>query len=1292
MGQIQSNHQIHFKIQSVHFKNSKSTFLSIYQDQTFQIHHQQKQQSLHFIHDPDLIHSSGHQLIQSAQRDSLLSIDHHPSQSNLIINFELVHHLQNTNLTALSFIAAGSKNGLHKLLTRDRRLDPNVSNRPNVILLPQPSTDLKHQSDHHQISFDWTFSPPPDSERLNSNGHRLFLAFVAFNPKLDQFEILTSFSIFINLISPAHHQSIQSPFQNSFNLDGLSTETCSSSNHTLDLSSSSNQITKNRITHPADLNSLGQNSNLNTNSFNHLSKSSTSPNLNSSAFPSSTPTEPITIHKPNLDFEDGPLFRAKLTGLERRSGNLKKSLKSIIKLLEQYHQTLSNLIECEKKLDEGFTQLDDISPASYRPLKESYLQNAKLYIYALHNERLQQLESTALQPLKRIFNKLKEIDNHKKAFEYESKSYYDYIAKYLAIRAEVAADSLSKEAKSAEKFQQMKTKFILARVEYHHRLYHLAVFQESEVLQILTDYQITQHQSLCLGTDLAQRLNPLGDKLHQLKQSLDANQIEIDIQKASLEEHRRYWATKLGSLSNPVTIPEHNSNSSSNSFNLIDSARLSIDHMVSLPNNSRASFQIPTTTKPSQANRLTLQPISSTSIPLPLVSPPISPHTRSHELGEKLKTFVHSLAGITFQRDLVGSSSSNNISTTVGGTGSEGQPTEESTTAVLQERRTRRPKTCSTEPSAIAHTTSGPSSSVRSSSLDLPSTATTSDLTVPQVHSKLSEQIKSFSTPRFDLPANVNQRKSKVEDDEEKEDLRSINESSDLIEQQSPSQLRKKEGFLYSSTKPNQIGLNNVHNQTNNIILNVNEPDTSSSKSWKKLWCVLSGGKLSEYTTNEDNQTKFEIHNNRPPIDLRFATVREARKVERRFTFEIITPHLKRTYQATMDQEMKDWIRAISASIESLLDGTSSVRNFDFSKIDIVSKDITNEEHELSITRQSFTSERDSKSNQQQTNKQNVGSLTYSELVRTNSHQAGFGKSFAGKLIRKKSSKSVTPNEYHHQKKLFNNSTPRPKSILVATTNGNSHQNLPQQQTLSSAPSEIGNFMTSSSKSITCINPSNSNQEEVKENEEEEMNQSIIKAVKKITELNSNISKELNSLSSIDQNSKCCECNQKPARWASYNLGIFLCIRCSGLHRGLGTHLSKVRSLDLDDWSEEQMKYMRSIGNYQSRLIWEAKLPVGFKVTDDNIAKFIKDKYELEKYKLIDTDTKETIMNDQKNYQKERLEEGIEKSIQPPNSQQQQQQQQVIDIKEPDQLKKLVGLGVGSGSFLFEMGNSSFSS
>uniref|UniRef100_A0A8D0BMU5 ArfGAP with GTPase domain, ankyrin repeat and PH domain 2 n=1 Tax=Salvator merianae TaxID=96440 RepID=A0A8D0BMU5_SALMN len=70
-------------------------------------------------------------------------------------------------------------------------------------------------------------------------------------------------------------------------------------------------------------------------------------------------------------------------------------------------------------------------------------------------------------------------------------------------------------------------------------------------------------------------------------------------------------------------------------------------------------------------------------------------------------------------------------------------------------------------------------------------------------------------------------------------------------------------------------------------------------------------------------------------------------------------------------------------------------------------------------------------------------------------------------------------------------------------------------------------------------------------------------------------------------NSLCVDCGALNPTWASLNLGALICIECSGIHRNLGTHLSRVRSLDLDDWPLELTLVLTSIGNERANSVWE---------------------------------------------------------------------------------------------------------
>ncbi|KAJ6416952.1 hypothetical protein OIU84_002770 [Salix udensis] len=100
----------------------------------------------------------------------------------------------------------------------------------------------------------------------------------------------------------------------------------------------------------------------------------------------------------------------------------------------------------------------------------------------------------------------------------------------------------------------------------------------------------------------------------------------------------------------------------------------------------------------------------------------------------------------------------------------------------------------------------------------------------------------------------------------------------------------------------------------------------------------------------------------------------------------------------------------------------------------------------------------------------------------------------------------------------------------------------------------------------------------------------------------------------------CADCGAPDPKWASANIGVFICLKCCGVHRSLGTHISKVLSVTLDEWSADEIDAMTEVGgNSSANAIYEAFFPEGVSKPGPDSSyeermRYIRSKYELQEF------------------------------------------------------------------------------
>lgn len=141
---------------------------------------------------------------------------------------------------------------------------------------------------------------------------------------------------------------------------------------------------------------------------------------------------------------------------------------------------------------------------------------------------------------------------------------------------------------------------------------------------------------------------------------------------------------------------------------------------------------------------------------------------------------------------------------------------------------------------------------------------------------------------------------------------------------------RRKEGLLWALSRPgSHADPKGLNKQAWHKYVHFTWNSQLKLTKLSRYWVVLAGGQLYEYSNWKQ---KLDLHND--PINLKMASVREARNSDRRFCFEIVTPQYKRVYQATSEEDMNTWIGAINNAVKSTIEGSGSVRNFDTSHVE----------------------------------------------------------------------------------------------------------------------------------------------------------------------------------------------------------------------------------------------------------------------------------------------------------------------------------------------------------------------
>lgn len=311
-------------------------------------------------------------------------------------------------------------------------------------------------------------------------------------------------------------------------------------------------------------------------------------------------------------------------------------------------------------------------------------------------------------------------------------------------------------------------------------------------------------------------------------------------------------------------------------------------------------------------------------------------------------------------------------------------------------------------------------------------------------------------------------------------------------------------------------------------------------KVWNRRWFILKDHQLLYQKRGDTQPTIMEE-------DVRLLTVRPVDKAdnERRFCFEVLSPHKSHILQADTEAACKTWISAIQAGINAAFHDTER-------KSLPRPPDIGASSGQPTTGLSSWSSGFSFKALQQQATSR-LNSIAVSGEPKDNISKG----SSKEKIGRQDSVTSGDENDDENDRTFKVDEQGRSYAPLRDDDDGDSDHD--------DDDGGKSNTLTPATNTTTATYPAPATTSPSSEHSEPPVKPQRAYMI----------------ILAMPGNDVCADCSAPQPKWASINLGITLCIECAGIHRSLGVHLSKVRSLTLDTevWSPEIVQLMLNLGN-----------------------------------------------------------------------------------------------------------------